>query len=433
MARVNIVGKDNVNYEQKKQLIDSFGYFRRTHWERATVIDVLEDNKDYLDHIAEDKVCIGSKSDTSIFGHDIESTLYTDLDEENLVYATVAHRKDLQNASANQQYIDGPNENFVFSSVFQNSNVSTETGKGNRQLSMLESIQLFRYDPTGSFKHNNSNDVFEIYKAAYGEEMANAYRYFFTEEVDFPHFHFSNRTMAETYGKTSEADAISLDKLIEYVKTLMHIDKNTPHILNTYDFDMPFLKIKNKKSLYKTAINHNVLRRTLGNYTVNEHLKNIFKNIETIGDGEVVLVGLEAVYADLVLLKILRSGDTGLGLAVNPHSPNNGDDNLNFNGGNTLSFMSTANFSGNGGPRKFRNRNEGDFENTKYEVTTAELQLASKIASMDRMNLKSVKHTKKLHFEEAKFFIDQECEELLREVLTLCESKKGEGYESSLQ
>ena len=84
MARVNIVGKDNVNYEQKKQLIDSFGYFRRTHWERATVIDVLEDNKDYLDHIAEDKVCIGSKSDTSIFGHDIESTLYTDLDEENL-------------------------------------------------------------------------------------------------------------------------------------------------------------------------------------------------------------------------------------------------------------------------------------------------------------------------------------------------------------
>jgi ABC-2 type transport system ATP-binding protein len=72
-----------------------------------------------------------------------------------------------------------------------------------------------------------------------------------------------------------------------------------------------------------------------------------------------------------------------------------------------------------------------------YEVTMAEIQLATKLASLGKLTSKSVKHTNKMHFEEAKFWLNEETEYLLHEVLRLCENKtsamKGEGNGPALQ
>lgn len=413
---VNIVSRDGSSYRAKKQLIESSGYFRRTRWERATVIDVLDQNSEYLDYLTEDKLYFDFQRDLSPFGHNIESTLYTDTRNNDLVFATVAHRKDVVNGtSANMQYIDGTSEseNFVFSSVFSNRSTSTETGRGGNPITVLQSIQLFRYDPTGGFKHPNSQDIYNHYQSAYGTQVADFYRSFFEEEVGFPHFHFSNRLMSETYDKTGEADAISLDKLIEYVECLMREnDKN--HVLNNIDFGMPYLRIKKNPTTYKTAVDYRALREALRNNTVNKQVAKIFKNIEKLSDDVTVLHGLEAVFSDLVLLKILRSGDTGLARLDRSHPPEpSGGDYLAFIGGDKSSTG-----------KKYELRNNEFYEEPLCEVSMAELQTASKIASAGGLCSKSSKGTDKLHFDEAVYSIDGDTEKLLGKVYCLCMNQK---------
>lgn len=436
--RVNEVLEDNVMQSEKRRLIEEFGYFNRTHWERASIIDVLEDNDKYLDYVAKDKLYVDSRSGTSKFNHDIQTSLYTDSLNNNLVFSVVSYRKNMTSPSANQQYIDGPNENFVFSSVFPNANESVETVKGGTQNRMLESIHLFRYDPTGDMDHENSEKVYEEYENLYGEEIAKLYKYFFTEKVEHPHFHFSNRTMALAYERTAKANAISLDKLIEYIVHLMDAKKDKSNILNSLDFGMPFLKLIEHPETYKTTIDYRTLQKALKNNSANKQIDKIFKNVERIGDGDVVLIGLEAIFSDLVLLKILRGGDTSLGKSIIPVGPRN-DDGFNGVGGvRNLSFISSKKYlAGGSNSRNSEIRNERFDGEPVYEVTMAEIQLATKLASLGKLTSKSVKHTNKMHFEEAKFWLNEETEYLLHEVLRLCENKtsamKGEGNGPALQ
>jgi hypothetical protein len=201
---------------------------------------------------------------------------------------------------------------------------------------------------------------------------------------------------------------------------------------------MPFLKLIEHPETYKTTIDYRTLQKALKNNSANKQIDKIFKNVERIGDGDVVLIGLEAIFSDLVLLKILRGGDTSLGKSIIPVGPRN-DDGFNGVGGvRNLSFISSKKYLAVGSnSRNSEIRNERFDGEPVYEVTMAEIQLATKLASLGKLTSKSVKHTNKMHFEEAKFWLNEETEYLLHEVLRLCENKtsamKGEGNGPALQ
>ena len=53
--RINVVYADSSSVFDKKQLLERSGYFRRTRWERSTVIDVLEGDSKYIELMNTDK------------------------------------------------------------------------------------------------------------------------------------------------------------------------------------------------------------------------------------------------------------------------------------------------------------------------------------------------------------------------------------------
>ena len=372
-----------------------------------------------------DKEYCGCSIDTSPFGHTVEAAFYTEPGSNQLLFTTVAHRNDSPATSANQQYIDGTSqsENFVFSSVFPNTNMSIETGRGGNQCTMFEGVQLYRYDPVGSGYHNNLQDIYDDYRANFSEDTANLYKTFFTERVGFPHFHFSSRTMAEKYGKTASANAISLDMLIKYIECLMS-DNNPSHTINKLDFGMPYLDIKRNPNKYKTSIDTHCLQDALMLGNVNAQLGKIFKQTSKLEPGVKILNGLEAVYTDLVLLRILRGDRTSSG-SVDLHNLNL--NNLNFYqyGRGRNSFLvngfGRTPLSGEFYPENPESRNE---RQEKSEVSIAELQLASKVASGGSMNLKNLKCRDKMHLDKADSYVDEGSWRLLHNILHMCENQR---------
>ena len=448
--RINVVARDSSTVFDKKQQLQSLGYFDKNIWERTQTVDVLDKDRDYLDMVAKDKQYCDFVRGYSRFGRTIESTIYTDLGVNELLFATVAHRKgNIADLTANQQVINSSSsfENSVFSSVISNNAPPViETGKGGVQVPAIQSIQLFRYDATGDWPHENIQEIYDYYKMNYGEPIANLYKSFFTEKVDFPHFHFMNRTMSEEYCKTSEGNAISLDKLIDYIEQLMRAKKNQP--LNHFDFGMPFLDIKNNPNKYRSAIDVKNLSVALVNNNVNKQIDSIFKQTNKLQPNMVVLTGLEAVYSDLVLLRILRGTPPTSGAIIQPPSgtgptPNGGTggapsggqpygNGLNLGSGSSgliNKFMSYIKYSKNrqnNGSQNSNDRNP-ERETSRYEVSTAELQLASKVATGDSMTLLNSHGRERMHFEEADPNVDDTAYEMLHNLLYICENFKYKG------
>lgn len=470
--RLNIVAADQTTVFDKIDLMRNLGYFGRTRWERATTVDVLNDDRMYLDLLSCDKEYCefvrGTRimGNTPLTGSTIESTIHTDSKNNRLAFVTVAHRGEITNdLTANQQYINSTrqNENFVFLSVFPNSSTTVETGRGGNQITTLEGIQLFRYDPTGRFNHHNLNDIYEYYENTYSDNTANFYKRFFTEEVEFPHFHFSNRLMAESYGRSAEANAISLDKLIEYIEEL-RANNNQKHVINNLDFGMPYLDIKKNPNKYKTSIDIRNLAQALVNNNVNKQINSIFKQTQKLEPTTKILRGLDAVYADLVLLRILRGGGSGMAQspqsAPNPGGPQGGSgpntggivggsgsgagrqggsgDGLTTDASALMSFVRRRRAIANSYNDMINNREPRDFRDDdipRYEVSTAELQLATKIATANNLTLMNSKGRKKMHFEEANPYVDNTSTLMLHKLFEICVSKNymGDGYDGPIR
>lgn len=416
--RINVVVPDNSSVFQKKTLWKSLGYAKRTRSERSNVVDVLSDDKRYGEYIASDKVYCDFERDYSVYGHTIESTFYTDPQENKLLFVTVAHRNDSSNnSSPNQAFINGTSEseNFVFASLFSNLNTSIETARGGNQCTTLESIQLFRYDPVGKMSHQNAVEIYDKYKQNYGQDVSDFYKNFFTEEVGFPHFHFSSKTMAETYGKTAESNAISLDKLIEYIEYLMH-ENNPQHVVNNLDFGMPYLSIKKDPNKYATSVDITCLKDALQKNNVNSQIGKIFRQTQKLTPDVKILTGLEGVYADLVLLRILL-----------------GERAVSVQSSNSLNFVSSSSVNRllphkDRGYIYMEERNNDDYYNEeKHDISIAEYQLASKVATAGTLNLKNLKGKDKLHIEEARLCVDYDSWIMLQNILDMCDNQKDTG------
>ena len=172
--RVNLIYSDGSTVFEKIRLMERNEYFKRTRWERATVIDVLEKDSDYVKHMTDGKLYCGTKKDQSVFGHTVEASLYTDATDSKMLYATVAHRNESPATSPNEEYVDATSdsENFVFSSLFPNTNICTETAYGGVKKHMMQGVQLYRYDPVGKGIHNNLKKVYDIIeKNCFGRKL----------------------------------------------------------------------------------------------------------------------------------------------------------------------------------------------------------------------------------------------------------------------
>ena len=127
MPTINIVSPDSTSVLYKINTLRSAEYFKRTRWERATQIDVLERDNNYLDLLTHNKEYCGFERGHSIYNHTIESTLYTNPVSNQLLFASVAHRSgDYANLTSLEEFssdtISG--ENFAFASAIIERNAS---------------------------------------------------------------------------------------------------------------------------------------------------------------------------------------------------------------------------------------------------------------------------------------------------------------------
>lgn len=400
------------------------GYFNRTIWERRTVIDVLQQDEFYHYLNTCDKEQYGTTmTGHSSYNHIVKTTLFKKINSDHLLFATVAHRQDPASVtSANQAYMDSTkdDQNCVFSSVLHNAEVTKETGKEGVKIATMQSIQLFRYDAVGKHVHQNKIHLGDYYDYYGDAEIKKAYRYFFEDKVGYPHFHFLSRTMSELYGKTAESNAISLDKLIEYVDMLKGRNFLSP-ILNKFDFGMPFLKIKQDKIEYKTCIDYEFLCSALDcNFANLEIAKDFMKDYADFS-GEVVLTGLNAVFADLVVLKMLRDLCGGKSKSaqevVSEIKAKNAEEQKAYFGEKATSFKFISAF-GDDYPFSDVETIEADdcFYQTPPFVLEAELQLASKIASLGKMPLNGFNDALNRNLNGPEMSLDDETIAMLKKV-----------------
>lgn len=307
-VKTNEVKQDQTSVVEKLKIIEQANYSSRSRWERAGTVDVLPRDKDYLSHITSKKIRVATDSGITPFKQKVDATFYTDLETGSALYATVlTHKVSSPNQTEAENAINQTKvrERSAFASVFTTTKTFTETVRGGLRVDSMPSVQLFRYDPTGKGLHKN-HPVQETYPAMSGA-TAQIYSSYFGETVQFPHFHFINKSMATSYGKTAEADAISLESLTRYVKDLMELPEDKKDTLLKDSFGMPYLSIMYNPSLYKTAVNFKNLDASLKNNTVNDQIFNIFQQTQNIDPETTILTGLEAVYADLTLLSLLRA------------------------------------------------------------------------------------------------------------------------------
>ncbi|MBR2390901.1 MAG: hypothetical protein IKB06_00215 [Clostridia bacterium] len=434
-SNINIVDLDDSNCDDKYNALQSFDYMKRTRWERAAVVDVLPDDSLYLDFINMKKKAYAKDVGLSPWGNIVDATFYTDPNYGQLLFATVATRKDDSTSSPISAFLgaSGERENSVFASVFPNVNSSIESTKSSARTSVLHSIQLFRYDPTGRFNHPNHPDIYNYYMQAGGQQLADLYQNYFEPSVGFPHFHFINRTMAETYGKTSESDAISLDKLIEYVEDLIMMKlqkKRSP--LNLIDFGMPYLRIMEHPETYTTFVDFNNLYEALRNNTVNKQLSQIFTQTQNASPTAEKLTGLEAVYADLALLRLLRNGGSGQVKNSEEESMSSGGTDPSGGGSDD---GSGGGFGGSGGGSHDGGREMRSVEPDTGTVSHKELEVASKVASGNKMKLKTPAGMTKRDIEEEisglNIELDDKSYSMLMGMLELREISKKRGDDSN--
>ena len=94
---------------------------------------------------------------------------------------------------------------------------------------------------------------------------------------------------------------------MEYVKDLIELPEDKSEVLLSNTFGMPYLGILFNPEVYTTTVNLKNLRDVVSHITQDYKLANIFSKTPNVKDEETTLTGLNAVYADLTLLKLLRT------------------------------------------------------------------------------------------------------------------------------
>lgn len=306
MNDFNTVLPDTSSAFLKYSLLKSKGYLSRSRWERAGTIDVLQNNYEYYTLLTQDKTPFAIDKGVSRFGQQIDVCFFTDNKGYYLYSTVLSHKKPATDSIMATINATKKPEVFAAASVFINKEDSVETARGGLQIETLPSIQLFRYDPVGKGYHVNTQNVRSIYPNLTSEQ-AKLYEEYFEHTVNFPHFHFPNKSMAVAYGKTAESDAISLDSLVSYVKDLIELPKEKADILLSNTFGMPYLSILFNPETYSTTVNLHNLKDVATHITQSYQLSNIFSRTLNVKNEETTFTGLNAVYADLTVLKMLRT------------------------------------------------------------------------------------------------------------------------------
>lgn len=121
---------------------------------------------------------------------------------------------------------------------------------------------LNRFDQTGR-AHDNHLDVygvsptsseFALYKKYLSDQTiidpaTGIERY----KVTVPHLHFNTKSQTIAFNNHDKANAISIEKLMVYIKDLMS-DLNPSSPINTIDMGMPFLDLKKSKLTYTSTM-----------------------------------------------------------------------------------------------------------------------------------------------------------------------------------
>jgi hypothetical protein len=182
------------------------------------------------------------------------------------------------------------------------------------------------------------------------------------------------------------------------------------HIINKHDFGMPYLKIKKNPQMYSSAVDFSCLEDSLTNLNANIQLGNIFKQTQKVSPTTKILYGLDAVYADLVLLRLLRSENY-----ATENFQHSSMDRL----GGAIQFISNKHSGGMGSNQTLKPVNEWEVQC----VSAAELQLAVKIASADTIIMKNPNGKDKRHLGIINPEIDDKTLHMLNNVLDICKRK----------
>ena len=119
---------------------------------------------------------------------------------------------------------------------------------------------LNRFDQTGPAHENHldvygfdeTSDEFAFYKKYMADIVisdAGKEKY----QVKLPHMHFNTRTQSINFRHHDKANAISIEKLMEYIKDLK-AEMNPTALINNLDMGMPFLDLKNSRLTYSSTM-----------------------------------------------------------------------------------------------------------------------------------------------------------------------------------
>lgn len=214
---------------------------------------------------------------------------------------------------------DEDKEKSLYATVF---NVPSKVAKLNKRFELnsasyllddiskktpIKFVELFRYDASPCRPHPNNYDLIGYLN----DESQNIYKYYFLETLPIktPHFHFIDRRFVENknVGNAMHCNAIDFVSLYRYIEDLSEIDKDDKsEVLNTEDFGMPYLKIRDNPELYKTEISK---VSTIEN--VNCAIKKLNNSISGINQEQDCLIGLDAVLFDMQVLAWLHNRNFG--------------------------------------------------------------------------------------------------------------------------
>ena len=306
-----IVSADSSTFSDKLSLIQNNSYNKRSRWGYSKKVFKLNNDIDYLRHIFRKKYLMCSYDETNTERQiNIKSSIFKCEQDESL-YALVMHVSNKTTVSLNTNVAINNKKASCFAVGLFNTNEIEDKDLGKN---FLEVVDLFRYDAYQPFDHmSNDTSVFG------GGEVERVYKKYFSNPVPTPHFHFCNKLLIEEIGKSaSEVNAINIDHLLKYIDDLIS-DNRLLSVLNNYDFAMPYLAIKKNPKLYSTSyeVAREVKKVQSGKRTkkeLNAIVEKVNNNLFT-NEGKQIY-GLEAVKADLLLLKILLLDSSGKSLSA---------------------------------------------------------------------------------------------------------------------
>jgi hypothetical protein len=160
-------------------------------------------------------------------------------------------------------------------------------------------------------------------------------------------------------------------------------------------------------------LNINALEEALRTHTVNKQVSSIFKKTQRLDSPDIVMLnGLEAVFADMVLLEMLN-GSSGISIKKDAFKCIGKDDNKGLSVDSKFKAY-----------LKLDNWLE---DSLVEEVSSVELQLASKIATADKLTMKNSRGRDKYHFDDVEFKITDKDYALLYTLVRIIEKQRGRG------